>query len=114
MLEHIAGWYEHDPNPLSSLHHWKSWHHFAVPMAHRLVDVAGPDAFLQRYKFSDDMLLSNGYSIIRYPDGFLDLNRVDSTMMPFDGSHMPENRYELYDSLDNLRRSLEEGEENYS
>lgn len=61
-----------------SVHHWKSWHHID-PLQRNLVgDVCGEDCILQRFRFTgpaadteaadgEQYVITNGYSIARYP-----------------------------------------------
>lgn len=73
----ISGWYESGHAPLHTVHHWKSWHFFDVPLASTVSDIAGHESFLQRYLFDDDVVLTNGFSIAAYPNGLPDLNRTE-------------------------------------
>lgn len=71
----LSGVYESGWNPLS-LHHWKSdwwddkrrdkW--YPLHVMHLVTDVCG-ECFLQRWRFGDDTVLSNAYSIATYPKG---------------------------------------------
>ena len=71
----LSGIYESGWRPLS-LHHWKAdwwddkrqdkW--TPLNVMHLVADVCG-DCFLQRWRFSGDTVLSNGYSIATYPKG---------------------------------------------
>ncbi len=71
----LSGVYESGWRPLS-LHHWKAdwwddkrrdrW--FPLDVMHLVADVCG-DCFLQRWRFGEDTVLSNGYSIATYPNG---------------------------------------------
>jgi len=108
MYGNMAGWYESNPNALS-IHHWKSWHRFPVHLAHLATDVAGIDTFLQRYQYTDNVVFTNGYSIVHYPDGLPDMNLVEGTMHPYPGAKMPAAGGEFKDSLGRLRPVLEEG-----
>jgi hypothetical protein len=113
MYGNMAGWYESNPNTLS-IHHWKSWHQFPVPLAHLVTDVAGIDTFLQRYHYTDNVVFTNGYSIVYYPDGLPDLNLIEGTMHPYPGAKMPAAGGEFKDSLGRLRSVLKEGVEKIS
>jgi hypothetical protein len=112
MFGDLSGWYESglQTTPLS-LHHWKSWHHFDVSAAHLVTEIAGVDTLFQRYKSVDNTVLTNGYSIVRYPDTMPDLGLVEATMHPYPGAQMPDAERELRDSLGRLRPALEEGRE---
>lgn len=78
----VSGFYESGVRPLS-LHHWKSWYHAPVDKMASVVNVCG-DCFLQRWRFGDDTLFANGYSITQYSaiEGGLDnldLERTETT-----------------------------------
>ncbi|EMC91682.1 glycosyltransferase family 31 protein [Baudoinia panamericana UAMH 10762] len=75
----VSGWYESGWTQVLTVHHWKSWHYHSVPLAHEVTDIAGPDSFLQRYLFDDNVVLTNGYSIVHYPNGLPDLNKTELT-----------------------------------
>lgn len=112
MFGDLSGWYESgfEMTPLS-LHHWKSWHHFDVPAAHLVTNITGVDTLFQRYKAIDNAVLTNGYSIVRYPDEMPDLGLVEATMHPYPGAQPHDTDRELKDSLGKLRPALEEGRE---
>lgn len=80
-----SGWYEAGPYPLLSLHHWNSrgWHLYPIHYGHLVSKVCGVDCFLQRYRFADDVVLTNGYSVAQYPGGVdnVELERVEATFM---------------------------------
>jgi len=63
-----SGFYESGQQPLS-LHHYKSWHHFSPSTAHIVSDACGLDCVLQRFQFTDNYIISNGYSVALYPRG---------------------------------------------
>lgn len=76
-----AGFYESGTLPLS-LHHFKGgWWHNANPQESvKATSILGEDAFLLRFRTSDDWILSNGYSIANYPRGIdFDLAQVEKT-----------------------------------
>lgn len=77
----ISGFYESGIRPLS-LHHWKSPGFFeALPIAsmHLASDSCG-DCFLQRWLFTDDVVLTNGFSVVQYPEGIdFDLDAMEET-----------------------------------
>lgn len=83
-----SGWYEGGIRPLLSLHHFGGtkgkWHRYPVQYGHLVVDVAGDHGFLQRYVFADDVVLTNGFSVVNYPKGLssIDLNLVEATFKP--------------------------------
>ncbi|KAH8651891.1 hypothetical protein BGZ60DRAFT_420459 [Tricladium varicosporioides] len=63
-----SGFYESGRQPLS-LHHYKSWHNVFPAKIHTVADACGEDCVLQRFKFSDNFIISNGYSVAEYPHG---------------------------------------------
>ncbi|KAL2133102.1 hypothetical protein VTI74DRAFT_2933 [Chaetomium olivicolor] len=74
-----SGFFESGRKTLS-IHHWKSWYHAPVDKMAGIAAHCG-DCFLQRWRFGDDTLFTNGYSIGVYRDGLdgLDLERVEGT-----------------------------------
>jgi hypothetical protein len=80
-----SGFFENGRRVLS-IHHWKSWYRAPVDKMAAVADVCG-DCFLQRWRFGEDTLLANGYSITVYRDGVhdLDLDRVEGTFDDPDG-----------------------------
>lgn len=76
-----SGFFESGAHPLS-LHHWKSWYKAPVAAIARVATLVCGDCMLQRWRFGNDTILSNGYSIAVYdPDilAELDLARVEGT-----------------------------------
>ncbi|KAF4445920.1 hypothetical protein F53441_10391 [Fusarium austroafricanum] len=60
--------YETGVLPLA-LHDYGQRHHLTPSQAHLVTDVCGEACFLQRYRFRDNWVLVNGYTITEYPDG---------------------------------------------
>ena len=110
----LSGWYEAGPHPLLTIHHWKSWHLFAAPVSHIVSDVAGPDAFLQRYQLLNNTVLTNGYTIVEYPKGLPNLQLAELTMVENVGVHEKPKLLEFHHSLGNTRPALEYGTEKIS
>ncbi|KAK4462600.1 glycosyltransferase [Cladorrhinum samala] len=81
-----SGWFEGDPNPLLSIHHWKSWYRApAVSMA-GVAKVCGA-CLLRRYRFQgDDTVWVNGYSVSRYSEGVLDKLDLDKMEGTWEGA----------------------------
>lgn len=81
LLGDVSGWYEAGIRPLLSLHHYNGWHLYPIQSGHLASDVCGLDCFLQRYRYSDDVVLTNGYSVVQYPKGVdrIDFDRVEGT-----------------------------------
>ncbi|KAH8802644.1 hypothetical protein F5884DRAFT_802540 [Xylogone sp. PMI_703] len=63
-----SGFYESGQQPLS-LHHFKSWHRVAPEKMHVVTESCGEDCFMQRFQFKDSWIISNGYSVVYYPQG---------------------------------------------
>lgn len=74
-----SGFYESGRYPLS-LHHWKTWHSAPVDQMAKSSDFCG-GCFLQRWRFGEDTVLANGYSVAQYKRGIshTDLNRTEAT-----------------------------------
>ncbi|CAM1511492.1 Fc.00g090050.m01.CDS01 [Cosmosporella sp. VM-42] len=64
----VADSYETGIQPLT-LHHYEERHRVNPSIAHLVTDVCGEACFLQRYRFRDNWVLVNGYSITEYPEG---------------------------------------------
>ncbi|KAM0563196.1 hypothetical protein ACHAPJ_000912 [Fusarium lateritium] len=60
--------YETGIQPLA-LHDYEERHQLTPSQAHLVTDVCGEACFLQRYRFRDNWVLVNGYTITEYPDG---------------------------------------------
>ncbi|TDZ22823.1 hypothetical protein Cob_v004168 [Colletotrichum orbiculare MAFF 240422] len=56
-------------SPLT-MRHYESRHHFNPSRAHLVTSVCGEACFLQRFRFADDWVLVNGYSLTHYCTGF--------------------------------------------
>ncbi|RYP59050.1 hypothetical protein DL770_010291 [Monosporascus sp. CRB-9-2] len=80
-----SGFFEAGLRPIN-LHHWKSWFEAPVIAMAKAADFCG-DCFLQRWRFGNDTVLSNGYSIARYRDGLetVDLTTLEGTFDKFNG-----------------------------
>ncbi|KAK7752562.1 hypothetical protein SLS62_005530 [Diatrype stigma] len=74
-----SGFFEAGFRPLN-LHHWKSWFEAPVIAIAKAASFCG-DCFLQRWRFGNDTVLSNGYSIAAYRDGHesVDLTTIEGT-----------------------------------
>lgn len=110
-----SGWYEAGHDPIYTVHHWKSWHFHPIPTAHLVVDVAGPDSFLQRYLFAgNSSVLTNGYSFVHYPDGVPDLSLVEATMVEDVGVERSPSWKEFHVSMGRTRPAMRVGVEKQS
>jgi hypothetical protein len=69
----LSGFYESGREMLS-LHHWKegsaAGYKLEMEKMHLVADICD-SCFLQRWQFSNDMVLTNGFSIAHYPEGHL-------------------------------------------
>lgn len=80
------------PGPMLSLHHWKSWYKAPVDRMAAVARLCG-ECFLQRWRFADDALLANGYSVSVYrPPGLLDALDLDRVEATFAGADRPDDR----------------------
>ena len=89
----VSGFFESGVRPLS-VHHWKSWYKVPMPKMAAVAGICG-DCFLSRYRFPEDMVFVNGYSIAQYPKGLadVDLDKMEGTWRyaddDFDFSYAP-------------------------
>ncbi|TAQ86481.1 hypothetical protein B7494_g5191 [Chlorociboria aeruginascens] len=100
-----SGFYESGLEILS-VHHYKSWHHFAPEIMHVASDACGESCLLQRFQFSDNWILNNGYSLVEYPQGIdFDTEKMEGT---FDNKYGKDGTEDvsLSFSFGPLRRSL--------
>lgn len=76
----MSGYFE-SGRPLLTIHHWKTWYHVDIPMAANVSKACGFECLFQRWTFTDNTVLSNGYSVVEYPHGFdgLPLEEVERT-----------------------------------
>jgi hypothetical protein len=97
-----SGFYESGIKPLS-IHHYRSWH-LAHPFdATKLSHICGEDCFLQRFRTSDNFVISNGFSVAQYPRGIdFDLNQFERTFAP----SAPDRGWDLDFMLGPQRQSL--------
>lgn len=67
----LSGFYE-SGREIHSLHHWKESVGYKLEMdkMHLVSDVCD-SCFLQRWQFPNDLVLTNGFSIVNYPQGHL-------------------------------------------
>lgn len=111
MWSDISGLYESGLVPLLTVHHWKSWHYHPIPLAHTVVDITGPETFLQRYLFADELVLTNGFSVAAYPKGLPDLNIAELTMVEDVGITKAPGKLEFLGILGRVRPAMKLGEE---
>ncbi|KAI5369230.1 hypothetical protein Slin14017_G001090 [Septoria linicola] len=106
-----SGWYEAGFDPILSIHHWKSWHHYPAALGHLVTDVAGPDTFLQRYKSGNQTIFTNGYSIATYSQGLPDLNLLELTMTEAPHLVRPPPQLEFHHRMGHTRPALKLGKD---
>ena len=67
-----------------SLHHYRGngWH-IAHPWHYtKVARICGEDCTLQRFQTADDFVISNGFSVVHYPQGIdFNLNQVERTFV---------------------------------
>lgn len=74
-----SGFYESGRQSLT-IHHFKSWHHFIPDKMHIASSACGEDCVLQRFQFSDDFVVSNGFSVAEYPYGIsFNMDQIENT-----------------------------------
>jgi len=75
----VSGFFESGRKSLS-LHHWRSWFEVDMPSVALVSEICGDACLLQRWLFGDDMVLSNGFSVVRYVGGVrFDLEEMEKT-----------------------------------
>ncbi len=105
----LSGFYESGVLPLS-VHHWRSWYKAPLPRMAAAARLCG-DCFLQRWRFADNALLANGYSVAVYSDtGATGVDSVDLDKMEATWSHTG---HEFDFSLGPLRPALATGKKSY-
>jgi hypothetical protein len=81
-----SGYFESGRRMLT-IHHWKTWFQVDIPMAANVSKACGFECLFQRFRFDDNIVLSNGYSVVEYPGGMedkdgnvlVDLDQVEKT-----------------------------------
>jgi hypothetical protein len=64
----VSGFFESGRRSLS-LHHWRSWFDVDMPAVALVSEICGDEGILMRWEFESDVVLSNGFSVVRYPGG---------------------------------------------
>ncbi|KAI1381100.1 hypothetical protein F4677DRAFT_402124 [Hypoxylon crocopeplum] len=95
LIGDMSGFFESGVEPIN-LHHWKSWYHEPVVEMATAATFCG-NCFLQRWRFTDDTILSNGYSIATYRYGLekVDLGKMEQTWSQVYGDINPEYSFAL-------------------
>ncbi|KAH7333405.1 hypothetical protein BKA65DRAFT_527563 [Rhexocercosporidium sp. MPI-PUGE-AT-0058] len=52
---------------LLSIHHWKTWYEFDVSLGAAVALATGNEGIFQRWLFDGNTVLTNGYSVVEYP-----------------------------------------------
>jgi hypothetical protein len=87
IFESPDGYFESGRRMLT-VHHWKSWFHVDVPAGAKVTRVCGDEGLYMRWKF-DDVVLSNGFSVVKYTNpAEVDLAKVEKTWKGDDGRWM--------------------------
>ena len=106
-----AGFFESGRMPLS-IHHWKSWYTAPVPKMARIARACGNECMLQRFRFADNMVLSNGYSIVEYKEiNLIDFDLIENTMLESDQRYehcLGPFRPELRENIDKITFLMED------
>lgn len=66
LLGDVSGFFEVSRPPPLSVHHWKSWFDVDMSKLSAVSNVCGDSCLLKKWYFSDDWILTNGFSIIKY------------------------------------------------
>lgn len=66
LMEDASGFFESGREPPLSVHHWKSWFKADMPKLGVISDLCGDTCLLRQWHFSDDWILTNGFSVVRY------------------------------------------------
>ncbi|EHK96236.1 hypothetical protein M7I_8090 [Glarea lozoyensis 74030] len=76
----LDGYYESGRQMLT-VHHWRSWYNVDMPALAYVSKACGDEGILMRWLFADDIVLSNGYSVVEYPNGIeiAELAKVEHT-----------------------------------
>lgn len=101
----ISGLYE-SGREILSLHHWKegsaSGYKLEIDKMHLVADIC-ESCFLQRWKFSHNLVLSNGFSISNYPNSFITTSRnPESNRFGSSEINLDEIEYTWNDEIDVL------------
>ena len=84
-----SGYFESGRRMLT-IHHWRSWFNVNVPMAGNVSKACGDECVFQRWLFDENIVLSNGYSVVDYPKGVQEkeLEKVEKTWNGDLGSYL--------------------------
>ncbi|KAL9047768.1 MAG: hypothetical protein Q9162_007955 [Coniocarpon cinnabarinum] len=83
-----SGFYESGRQLPLSIHHWKSWIHLDVVAMATVSRVCGVECVLKRLRLRDGWILTNGFSIVQYSNGWSGQDAtVERTWESWDGKH---------------------------
>ncbi|KAJ5669444.1 hypothetical protein N7462_010514 [Penicillium macrosclerotiorum] len=66
LMKDASGFFESGRELPLSVHHWKSWFTADMPKLGVVSDLCGDTCLLRQWQFSDNWILTNGYSIVQY------------------------------------------------
>ena len=73
----VSGFFEAGREPPLSVHHWKSWFQMDMAKLSAVARICGDACLLAQVQFSDNWILTNGFSIVHYST---EVNVGDTTM----------------------------------
>ncbi|KAJ6008303.1 hypothetical protein N7540_012279 [Penicillium herquei] len=96
LMKDASGFFESGRELPLSVHHWKSWFQADIPKMSVISELCGPDCLLRQFKFNDEWILTNGFSVIKYgyapPPGDLSM---EMTWEPHNGANTESYLHEL-------------------
>ncbi|KAH6681527.1 hypothetical protein B0J14DRAFT_530060 [Halenospora varia] len=80
--DNVAAGYFESGRQMLTVHHWRSWYNVDMPTVGLVGKACGNEGLLMRWVFDNNFVLSNGYSIVEYPNGADKINfeHVEMTM----------------------------------
>ncbi|KAJ5217025.1 hypothetical protein N7468_010033 [Penicillium chermesinum] len=66
LMPDASGFFESGRELPLSVHHWKSWFKADMPKISMVSDVCGDSCLLRRFHFSDNWILTTGFSVVQY------------------------------------------------
>ncbi|KAL4887117.1 hypothetical protein BJY04DRAFT_204653 [Aspergillus karnatakaensis] len=80
-----TGFFEAFRPPPLSVHHWKSWFNADMAKLSKVGEICGDSCLLQKFRFSDGWILTNGFSISKHSS---EISSDDISMeLTWDGDH---------------------------
>ncbi|KAJ9211487.1 hypothetical protein DTO166G4_6908 [Paecilomyces variotii] len=65
LMDDASGFFEAGREQPLSVHHWKSWYQADMIKLATISKICGDTCLLRQWRFSDDWILTNGYSIVK-------------------------------------------------